>query len=192
MNRAIRENSPAREQILETAAQLFYREGFRAVGIDRIIAESGVAKMTLYKHFPSKDDLIVAYLERSNQHFWKLYAERVEPLPTARERLEALFDWVAERAVSPACLGCTFSVNAAEFPSLDSPSHQAAIRHKQAILQKLEELGLEAGAKDPRGLAESLLLLMDGAWNAARMFGPGSHAGRVAEAAKMLICQAIP
>lgn len=187
MSRTARETSPAREQILQTAAQLFYREGFRAVGVDRIIAESGVAKMTLYKHFPSKDDLIVAYLERANEGFWGHYAERVEPLPTAREKLEALFDWVAERAVSPACLGCTFSVNAAEFPDPHSPGHQVALRHKRAVLEKLEELAAQAGAHDPRALAESLLLLMDGAWNAARVFGPGSHAGRAGEAARALI-----
>lgn len=61
---------PARERVLETAGGLFYRYGFRAVGIDTVIAKSGVAKMTLYKHFPSKDALIAAYLERSNEAFW--------------------------------------------------------------------------------------------------------------------------
>jgi AcrR family transcriptional regulator len=179
---------PAKAQILETAARLFYQKGFRAVGVDTIIAESGVAKMTFYKHFPSKDDLIVAYLELSNQHFWNWCETVIKPFEGKPKRqLEAIFEGVATLASSPQCLGCTFTVAAAEFPDLGNAVHKAAMTHKEQVLTKFEELASAAKLKQPRKLAEQLLMLMDGAWNAARMFGPNNYAKQVADAAKVLI-----
>jgi AcrR family transcriptional regulator len=177
----------ARERILKTAANLFYRYGFRAVGIDAIIAESGVAKMSFYRHFPSKDALIVAYLNQSNAQFWAWFDEVRATSDNPRTKLELLFDAVAGLAGDAKCLGCTFTSAAAEFPDLDHPSHIAALQHKRQVMELLEQLATEAHARDPHGLAESLMLIMDGAWNAARMFGSGSHASRAAEAARVLI-----
>ncbi len=183
-----KEKLSAKAQILETATRLFYQRGFRAVGIDTIIAESGVAKMTFYKHFPSKDDLIVAYLELSNQNFWAWCDGVIQPFEgKPRRQLETIFEGVAKIASSPQCMGCTFTVAASEFPGLDHPGHKAAKAHKEQILAKFEALGKAAKLKRPRVLAESLLMLMDGAWNAARMFGAGNYAGQVAGAAKTLI-----
>ncbi len=179
--------STARERILATAERLFYRDGFRAVGVDTIIAQSGVAKMTLYRHFPSKDDLIAAYLERSNERFWAWFDPLVAGREDPREALEAVFDGVAELAVSPHCLGCTFVGAAAEFPEPDHPGHRVATAHKRALLARLHALARAAGARNPRALAEELLLLMDGAWSAARVFGPANHAGQAAQAARALI-----
>lgn len=179
--------SVARERILETAERLFYRDGYRAVGVDTIVAESGVAKMTLYRHFPSKDDLIVAYLERTNEQLlgWMegLIASHRDP----RAALEAVFDGVAKLASSPECLGCTFVAAAGEFPEPDHPGHRAAVAHKRAVVDRLRELGEQAGARDANALAEELLLIMDGAWSATRVFGPGSHGRRASRAAKYLI-----
>jgi AcrR family transcriptional regulator len=178
----------AKEQILQTATRLFYEHGFRAVGIDTIIAESGVAKMTLYKHFPSKDDLIVAYLERSDEAFWNWLGETVKPFENKpKKQLEVIFEGVAKLASSPQCMGCTFTSAAGEFPSLEHISHTAALSHKKQVLARFEALAKAANLRQPQALAEQLLMLMDGAWNAARMFGPGSHAGQVAGAAKILI-----
>jgi AcrR family transcriptional regulator len=180
--------SRAREQILETATKLFYRQGFRAVGIDTIIAESGVAKMTLYKHFPSKDDLIVAYLERSNAAWWGWVEEVTKPFEgKPRKQLETIFEGVAKLASSPQCMGCTFTGAAGEFPELDHAGHKAAKVHKEQVLAKFKELAKAAKLKEPQAVAEHLTLLLDGAWNAARMFGPNSHAKRVAEAAKIIL-----
>jgi AcrR family transcriptional regulator len=180
--------SSVREQILETATKLFYQNGFRAVGIDTIIAESGVAKMTLYKHFRSKDELIVAYLERSNQGFWGWCEEVIKPFEgNPKRQLETIFEGVAELASSPQCMGCTFTGAAGEFPELDHPGHKAALQHKKQVLAKFKELAKAAKLRQPQVVAEQLLMLMDGAWNAARMFGPNSHAKRVAEAAKVII-----
>lgn len=178
----------AREQILQTATRLFYHRGFRAVGIDTIIAESGVAKMTLYKHFPSKDDLIVAYLDRSNEAFWAWCEEVAKCFEgNPRRQLETIFEGVAKLASSPQCFGCTFTGAAGEFPELDHPGHQAASRHKKQVLVKFKELAKAANLRQPQTVAEQLALLLDGAWNAARMFGPNSHAKQVADAAKLII-----
>jgi len=184
---AKRVESPARERILDTAARLFYRDGYRAVGVDTIIAESGVAKMTLYRHFPSKDDLIAAYLGRANHQLLEWMERLIVPHQDSRAALEAVFEGVAKLASSPQCLGCAFVGAAAEFPELDHPGHRAALAHKRQVVDRFRDLAEAAGARDPRGLAEQLLLVMDGAWSAARVFGPGSHGRRAAAAAKALI-----
>jgi len=178
---------PARERILQTAAELFYRDGYGAVGVDTIIAQAGVAKTTLYRHFPSKDELIVAYLERSNERFWAWFEHAITNGRSARAKLMALFDAVAKLAASPACLGCTFQAAASEFPSHEHPGHRVAIEHKQAVLDRLRELARDAGATEPQRLARELLLVMDGAWAAARMFGPDSPAATAPQAAAALL-----
>jgi AcrR family transcriptional regulator len=180
--------SAAREQILETATRLFYQHGFRAVGIDTIIAESGVAKMTLYKHFPSKDDLIVAYLQRSNEAWWQWVEGVTKPFAgKPRKQLELVFEGVAKIASSPQCMGCTFTVAASEFPELNHPGHKVALEHKKQVLAKFKELAKAAKLRQPQVVAEQLALLLDGAWNAARMFGANSHAKQVANAAKAIM-----
>jgi AcrR family transcriptional regulator len=180
--------SIAREHILETATKLFYQHGFRAVGIDKVIAESGVAKMTLYKHFPSKDDLIVAYLQRSNEAWWGWFEEVTKPFEgKPKKQLEIVFEGVAKIASSPQCMGCTFTVAASEFPDLNHPGHRAALEHKKQVLARFKELAKAAKLHQPSTVAEQLALLLDGAWNAARMFGAGSHAKQVADAAKAIM-----
>jgi AcrR family transcriptional regulator len=185
-------NTPAnmtkpRERILETAANLFYAQGYRAVGIDRIIAESGVAKMSFYRHFPSKDDLIAAYLQRASDNFWVWLETITRDEPDPRKQLEAIFCAVMTRSIHPACLGCTFMAAALEFPALEHPAHAVALEYKRSVLAKITELSRLAGAREPDVLGAGLMMLMDGAWSAARMFGPGNHAQHVATVAKSLI-----
>jgi AcrR family transcriptional regulator len=182
----------ARERILDVASELFYRDGFRAVGIDTIVARAGVAKTTLYHHFASKDELIVAYLERSNQRFWDWFEAAVADADDPRAELVTLFDAVARLARSPACLGCAFQGAAAEFPAQDNPGHRAARAHKQAVLERLAELAADAGARDPAQLARELLLVMDGAFAATRMFGRASPAAAAPAAAAALLDAQLP
>jgi AcrR family transcriptional regulator len=177
----------ARERILEAATRLFLRHGFRAVGVDTIIAEARVAKMTLYAHFPAKDDLIVAYLDRANGQFWEWLEGAGAGVEDPRRKLIVMFEAVGKLADSPQCLGCTFQGSAAEFPGSEHPVHRAAIAHKQAVRARLRALAEDAGLRGPEALADQLLLLMDGAWVAARMFGPGNPATHVAAAAQALI-----
>jgi AcrR family transcriptional regulator len=162
-------------------------ERYHAVGVDTIVAESGVAKMTLYRHFPSKDDLIAACLERTSEQLLARMEGLIAPHDEPRKALEAVFEGVAKLASSPQCLGCAFVGAAGEFPEPDHPGHRAAAEHKRAVVGRLSQLAVQAGARDQNALAEELLLIMDGAWSAARAFGPGSHGRRAAVAAKALI-----
>jgi AcrR family transcriptional regulator len=182
-------NAPTspRDRILETASSLFYAQGYRAVGIDRIIADSGVAKMTFYKHFPSKDDLIVAYLRNANKQFWTWLETITANTSNPRERLEMAFDAIAKLASSPACMGCAFAHAAAEFPDIAHPGHAAALEHKNAVLTWLEREARNMNARDPKALCADLMMVIDGAWTAARMFGGGNHAARAGQAARVLI-----
>jgi AcrR family transcriptional regulator len=180
-------SSPARQRVVETAQRLFYREGFQAIGIDRIIAEAGVAKMSLYRHFPSKDDLIVAYLEDAHRQMWEWLEQSTADIDDPAERLVEMFRLVEKRATSPECLGCTFQVAAAEFPDQGHPGHQVAVAYKRAVRDRFAELARQAGLRDPEELGNQLLLLMDGAWVAARMFGPQNPSTGLGNAAHALI-----
>jgi AcrR family transcriptional regulator len=178
-------SSSAREHILATAAELFYRDGYRAVGVDTISERSGVAKMTLYRHFPSKDELIVAHLAEANRRFWEWFEDAIAGRESPREKLLALFEATGTLASSPECLGCTFQAAASEFPEAGHAAHGVAAAHKRAVVARLVELAGAAGAADSDELARELLLLMDGAFASARMFarnGPATCVARAAEA----------
>jgi AcrR family transcriptional regulator len=176
-----------KDQVFQTASRLFYQNGYRAVGVDTIAAESGIGKMTLYRHYPSKDDLIVAYLKDSDEQFWNHFEEITNDVPTAHEKLLAFFQGLREYVTTPACYGCPFLNIATEYPETDYAGHQAAIEHKQSVRVKFRQLAKEAGAKKPDVLADQLFLLMDGAYMASRMFGAKNPAAHLAEAARTLI-----
>jgi len=178
-----------KEKLFETAARLFYQRGYRAIGVDTIASESGIGKMTLYRHYPSKDDLIVAFLKQSDQEFWEYFERSTKDAPTPREKLIAFFEALQNYVISPACYGCPFINIATEYPEVEYAGHQVALAHKQAVRQRFQQLAQETGASQPEKLANALFLIMDGAYMAARMFGasPNSPAVDVAEAARQLI-----
>src|SRR4030065_2658431 len=97
-----------KDKLFQPAARLFYQHGYRAIGVDTIAAESGIGKMTLYRHYPSKDDLIVAFLHQSNEDFWSYFEQSTNDSATAREKLLAFFQALQNYAVSPECYGCPF------------------------------------------------------------------------------------
>ena len=158
-----------REHLVETALRLFYTHGFHATGIDRILAEAGVAKMTLYKHFRSKDELILAALRRRDELFrnWLMGAmEQAASDPRGRmlAMFDALDDWFHGRALSALGFhGCAFIKAASEFDDPDHPVHRACAEHKRMIVDYLVNLATAAGAKEPKILAEQLALLKEGA-----------------------------
>ena len=167
------------EHILNVAGALFYKRGFAAAGVDLIVRESGVAKMTLYRHFPSKDLLIAAWLNRADAQFWGHFERWAgdASLP-ARDRLLGVFAGLEKLVSSPRCHGCPFLLAASEFPEPDTEAHSVARRHKTELRARLRGLAAAAGATDADALGDQLLLLMDGAFMAARLFGNADHPGR--------------
>jgi AcrR family transcriptional regulator len=176
-----------KDSVFRTASRLFYQKGYRAVGVDTLAAEAGIGKMTLYRHYPSKDDLIVAYLKDSDALFWNGFEQITEDAPTARGKLLAFFESLQQYVTTPASYGCPFLNVATEYPEPDYPGHQVAIEHKQSVRARFRQLAEEAGAKRPDVLADQLFLLMDGAYMASRMFGSENPAAHLAEAARILI-----
>ena len=179
-----------RDQLIDTAARLFYRDGYHATGIDKILAEARVAKMTLYKHFKSKDELILATLRRRDEKFRNWFMRTVERLgKTPQGRLLAVFDALEEWFSGKDYSGCMFINASAEFAPPDDPIHMAAGEHKNLILKFLRELTVAAGAAEPEELADGLMLLMEGAIVMSYVAGDQNAAAHAKKAAKMLIQQ---
>ncbi|PSB41774.1 TetR/AcrR family transcriptional regulator [Cyanosarcina cf. burmensis CCALA 770] len=161
-----------RQKILEVADDLFYREGIQAVGVDTIIAQSGVAKTTLYRYFPSKDDLVVAYLEERQNSFKRLFEIAIARYPNEpKQQIIALFAWLDKYLTKPECYGCPFLVTASELPELEHPAHQLAVSNRIAIRDRLVSLAEAVGVDNPQQLGVHLLLLIDGAFTQRRLFG---------------------
>lgn len=178
----------ARERILETAAELFYREGMRAVGIDTIIARSGVAKMSLYRNFASKDELICAYLEETETQFWSWLEGVAARHPgDPKAQMKALFAALGKWTAHPKFRGCPFISASVEFRDTDHPALAIAGRHASTLRDRLRALAAEAGAADPQGLAEQLVLMMQGGYAGGRMLGPDVAARALPAAAAALI-----
>jgi AcrR family transcriptional regulator len=154
----------ARERILDIAETLFYNEGIRAVGIDRMIAESGVAKMTFYNHFKSKDDLVAEYVQRRGQR-WRAWIETTVNTyaRSAHERPLAIFDALEERFTMPDYRGCAFINAIVEMANPQHLASQAAREHKQIVQQFMQGVIAEAGYAHSDTLAQQFMLLMDGA-----------------------------
>jgi AcrR family transcriptional regulator len=184
----VEEKKPARQRILETASEMFYRDGIRAVGIDAIIARSGVAKMSLYRNFPSKDALVTAWLEDRNAFFWRRW-ERAEESRAGDPpgQLEAILDMVAATASHSKWRGCPFLNTGTEFPEPDHPARAVILAHKRAVGERLRSLAAAADARDPDLLAEQLQLLIDGAYAIGQNLGPDGPARTVASAGRALI-----
>lgn len=186
-----------RDDLVETALKLFYSGGFNATGIDKILEESGVAKMTLYKHFRSKDELILAVLHRRDEQFrnW-LMGEMEKASSDPRMRLLAMFDaleaWFEGRAFKGLGFhGCAFINAAGEFSDQSHPAHRAAAEHKRSILEYLQRMCVNAGARDPAKLAEQLALLKEGAIATAHVRGMPEAAQIAKEMAIRMIDVAI-
>lgn len=185
--------SDKREILIETALRLFNEGGFRSTGVDRILAEAGVAKMTLYKYFPSKDDLILEALRRRDLR-WRQWMrdELVRASRDPRERIIALFD-VAERWFSmPEFNGCPFIRAASEFGELTDPVHVACAEHSRLFKQDLSELAEAAGAQDPAALVDQLSLLLSGAIVEAQLSGDAAPARTARSIAEAIVDSMIP
>lgn len=186
--------STKRLHLITTAFTLFYQKGVHAVGINEILAESGVAKKTLYHHFSSKDDLVLAVLEYRDACFRNWLQSRLEAAPVGIEKIDALFealdDWFNDRADELLPFhGCFFINVSGEYSDLEHPLHQQCARHKQAVNQLLESqvhlLGLDPARVSD--VTNALCLLKEGAITTAYVQGDRNAAVKAKEIAKMLV-----
>ena len=159
------ESLDVRERILECASSLFYQRGVRAVGVDLVVEQAGVAKTSLYRHFRTKDDLIVAFLEREDVDFWATWdgvaaAHAHDPAG----ELAAQMRWIGARLARSNYRGCPQINVAAEFPEQDHPARQVARAHMQALRARLDVIARRLEVARPQVLAAQLSLLVNGAF----------------------------
>jgi len=179
-----------RERISRAAYDLFSREGVRSVGVDAVIARAGTAKMTLYRNFPSKDDLIVEFLRRREQLWTRewLQTESRRRGETPRDQLLAIFDVFAEWFSRPDFEGCSFLTTMIEVNDRDHPVHQAAVGHLANIRDYIKELAAEIGIHDTDSFARKWHILMKGSIMAAHE-GDTAAAARAREIGELLLAQ---
>lgn len=177
-----------RETILATAMELFYREGMRAVGVDAVVAASGVAKTSLYRWFPSKDHLIAAVVAEQDRLFWDWWGRVEARHPGApRELLRALLAGVVKRLRHPAFRGCPFLNLAAEFPDAGHPGRQICRDNKRELRRRLAALAESFGAREPQRLADQLGLLINGANAGWQVLGEEGGQDELIAAAEVLV-----
>jgi AcrR family transcriptional regulator len=180
-----RSAAETREHLLEVAHDLFYWQGIKGVGVDKIAATAGVAPTTLYRLFASKDDLITAYVTRADGLYkeWFDATAADEALP-ARARILALFDAQTEQIQPARCRGCPFLMALAEIPDASHPAHQAAAGTKRWVRARFGDLAASAGVASPDDVGDQLALAFEGAYASVQALGadgPARHARRLAE-----------
>jgi len=180
-----------RNRILDTASTLFYERGVRAVGVDLVVQEAAVAKTSLYRYFPTKDDLIVAFLEREDVEFWALWdsvAERHRDDPAGE--LDAHMRWIGERLARSNYRGCPQINVAAEFAEQDHPARQVSQRHMQKLRSRLQDIARRLGVRRPDPLAAQLAVLVNGAFVSSALLSPEEATGVLRGALKALLAAA--
>lgn len=156
--------SPVRERILEAAVRRFYAEGTRAVSADRLIADAGVSKVTFYRHFRSKDDLVAAYVaERAAREVADVAAQREAHPDDPGAVLRWYADLVGALSCTPGFRGCPFINVAAEHPDPAHPARRAVDAHRAWLRGQVVELVEALGVRDPHPVADALVMLRDGA-----------------------------
>jgi AcrR family transcriptional regulator len=179
----------AGDKVFEVASELFYTQSIRGVGVETIVKEAGVAKISLYRSFTSKDDLIVAYLENRNTRYWRIVdgiLAKHEGDP--RSQLRALIAYVADRVTTQGYRGCPFINYAAEFPERAHPGHRAVDANKAEMRRRLANLASAINVRRPAQLADTLFLLIEGAYASSQtQGGRNGPAKNLPQAAEHLI-----
>lgn len=178
----------ARDRIFDAARELFYRQGIRGVGVDGIAQEAGATKMSLYRAFPGKDELVAACLRQSEREAWQWWDEVVAPHQgDPRAALVALFEAQARKQKAPGDRGCPIANAAVELTDEAHPAQAVVRDYNREKRQRLRALCRSLGARDPDTLADSLHLLMDGACVSRLTLGANGPAGALTAAATALI-----
>jgi AcrR family transcriptional regulator len=186
-----------RDRILETAGELFYARGIRCVGVDSIASEAGTNKMSLYRNFPSKEELVAEYLREQEREYWAVWDATIEPFAgDARRQLEALFDGFLARAKNKyddvedckVRRGCALGNAAVEIPQEDETLRSIVLAYKSELRRRLRRLSKEAGASEPDTLGDALMLLLEGGCYTLSTFaGTSGPIASMAKAARALI-----
>ena len=179
----------ARDRLFSAAINLFYRNGIRAVSVDAIAAEAGTTKVTFYRVFESKDDLIVQVLQEQSKRFWDWWDAIVAEHPgQPRKQIEQLIErFQAEIIGDEACRGCAVANAAVEIVDEDHPARAVIKQHKLDIAKRLRDLCRQMGAKQPDILGDALSLLYSGAFSARLAFDNREQMGALSAAASALL-----
>jgi AcrR family transcriptional regulator len=178
----------ARDRIFQAASDLFYRKGIQAVGVEAIAEEANTTKMSLYRHFASKDELVAAWLREVNVSFWKLWDElRARHPHDPRGQLSAFFAKLSEHCADPNSRGCAAANAAVELTNPDHPARKVIEAHKAEIRAHVIAVCKEMRVADPNGLGDALFLLMEGAQASTQTLGHQGPARAIAAAADALI-----
>ncbi|MCT8970718.1 TetR/AcrR family transcriptional regulator [Microbaculum marinisediminis] len=180
-----------RDELVRESLKIFYRDGFHATGMDLLSAETGISKTTMFKHFRSKEELILATLRLRDENFRNWLFRRMEEAGPPRAQLLAMFDALKEWFDQPEFRSCMFIKAASEYPDPGHPIHAQAAEHKRLLFRQVEKLAADAGAPDPAALARALLLLKEGAIVTAHIGHEADPAGDAKSAAEILL-SAVP
>jgi AcrR family transcriptional regulator len=184
----------AAERIFDTARELFYREGIRAVGVDEIVTKAGVTKPSLYRSYKSKDDLVAAVLREVEAGFWERFeaAEALYP-DDPKAQMVAYFQVLSDRSGGDDYRGCNLSNAVVEYPDRQHAGRQVSQVHKQDLRDRLRAKAVEMGASDPKVLGDAMMLLIEGVFTSSQMFdGDDKPAKAVVGAVKALIAAYCP
>jgi len=182
------ERPSARKRIFDTASGLFYVKGIRAVGVETIAEEAKTTKMSLYRSFPSKDELVAEWLRDHDAKFWQTWDAMSRRFPAApRRQLRAAFALLAKHVIDPKARGCPMANAAVELTEKDHPARKVIETHKAKLRTRLAELCTQLGARRPGLLADQLFLLMEGAQVSTQILGVRGPSRNVAGAAETLI-----
>lgn len=180
----------AAERVFETARDLFYHRGIRAVGVDEIVSQAGVTKPSLYRAFASKDDLVAACLEQSGRESRAALDAVVASVADPAEQLRAVMRHFADKMTKPDFRGCPMSNTAVEFPEPGHPGRVVLEGCKTDLRMRLGELARKLDVADPEGLADGLLLIVEGAFASHHIFGSqGPSAAMMATADALINAQ---
>jgi AcrR family transcriptional regulator len=178
----------ARERILATADELFYRDGIHATGVDTVVERSGVSKTSLYRAFRSKDELVAAFATERDRSFWAWW-DRLEErhADDPRALLEALLSKIAKLIGHPAYRGCPFLNLETEIPDPNHPGRVVAQANKQEMRSRLATIVAELGASDPDRVASQMALLINGAMVTGLVAAPADLGDELVDAAMKLL-----
>jgi AcrR family transcriptional regulator len=178
---------PMRDRIVEAAAELFYAQGLRAVSAEKVIAQVGISKVTFYRHFPTKDELIVAYLERRAKWERDAIAGARQSAEDAPGVFRILAQAIGAESCSPGFRGCPFINAAAEYADPEHPVRRAVDAHRRWFRQLIQDLLNEMGVPAPARVADQLVMLRDGAMVSGYLSDPGTVADALYNAGRAII-----